>query len=317
MLYPFAYLAPQHLGVRGRLLRYIAGRLVLVGLAAVALSWTVFLLVHALPGNPFSGSERMTDRREAILLHRAHLDDPYPLQYLHWLQTYFSGALSPLLMSEAWTTIRLGLLALVLMLALGIWMGMTAVARRGTRFDHLATAAASVAYAVPNFVWAMWLLYVFTILAFRWTGGLLYVEVGWGQPIQWVLPALALGLPPSGLVARLVRTSMLETLTQDYVRTAWAKGLRAQTVLVRHALRNALIPLVTVMGPIAVSTLMGSIVIENAFGVPGLGPELVRSILSRSYFTATGIFTYYSVLAGLAMLGVDLAYAAIDPKIRY
>lgn len=165
-------------------MRYIAGRLGLVGLAAVALSWTVFLLVHALPGNPFSGSERMTDRREAVLLHRAHLDDPYPLQYLHWLQTYFSGALSPLLMSEAWTTIRLGLLALVLMLALGIWMGLTAVARRGTRFDYLATAAASVAYAVPNFVWAMWLLYVFTILAFRWTRGLLYVEVGWGQPVS-------------------------------------------------------------------------------------------------------------------------------------
>lgn len=303
--------------MNARLLRYIAGRLVLVGLAAVALSWTVFLLVHALPGNPFSGSERMTDRREALLLHRAHLDDPYPLQYWHWLQTYFSGGLSPLLMSEAWTTIRLGLLALVLMLGIGIWMGMASAARPGTRIDRFASIASSVAYAVPNFVWAMLLLYMFTILAFRWTGGLLYIEIGWGQPIQWAMPALALGLPPTGLVARLVRASMLDTLTQDYVRTAWAKGLQEKAVLLRHALRNALIPLVTVMGPISISTLMGSIVVENAFGVPGLGPELVRSILSRSYFTATGIFTYYSVMAGLAMLGVDLAYSVIDPHVRY
>src|SRR5260370_36103310 len=99
------------LGMRGRLLRYIAGRLVIVCLAAVALSWTVFLLVHALPGNPFSGSERMTDAREQLLIHRAHLDDPYPLQYLHWVDTYFNGGLSPVLLGEAWTSIRLGLFA--------------------------------------------------------------------------------------------------------------------------------------------------------------------------------------------------------------
>lgn len=206
-------------------------------MAAVGLSWTVFLLVHALPGNPFSGSERMTDTREALLLHRAHLDDPYPLQYVHWLENYFSGGLAPLLMNEAWTTIRLGSFAIILMLAFGVWTGVASAARRGTRFDYYASVGASIAYAVPNFVWAMFLLYLFTILAYRWTGGLLYVEVGWGQPVQWALPAIALALPQYGLVARLVRTSVLDTLTQDYVRTAWAKGLQERAVLLRHALR--------------------------------------------------------------------------------
>jgi ABC-type dipeptide/oligopeptide/nickel transport system permease component len=301
----------------GRFLSYIAGRLAIVCLAAVALSWTVFLLVHALPGNPFSGSERMTDAREQLLIHRAHLDDPYPLQYLHWLDTYFNGGLSPVLLGEAWTSIRLGLFAIVLMLGVGIWAGVASAANRGTRIDHLAGLGGSIAYAVPNFVWAMWLSFFFTALLFRWTGGLLYIEVGWGQPVQWVLPAVALATPQAGLVARIVRSSMLDTLGQDYVRTAWAKGLQERAVLLRHALRNALIPLVTVMGPIAVSTLMGSLVVENVFGVPGLGPELVRSIFSRAYFTATGVFTYYSLLAGLAMLLVDVAYVAIDPKIRY
>lgn len=138
-----------------------------------------------------------------------------------------------------------------------------------------------------------------------------------GQPVQWLLPALALALPQAGLVARIVRASMLDVLSLDYVRTAWAKGLQETAVLMRHALRNALIPMVTVMGPIAVTTIMGSIVVENVFGVPGLGPELVNGIFNRAYFTVTGVFTYYSVLAGLAMLAVDLAYLVIDPRMRH
>jgi oligopeptide transport system permease protein len=140
--------------------------------------------------------------------------------------------------------------------------------------------------------------------------------VGWGQPIQWVLPAVALATPQTGFVVRVVRASVLDTLGQDYVRTALAKGLPARAVLLKHALRNALIPLTTVTGPIAVTTLMGSLVIENVFNVPGLGSELVYSIFHRAYFIATGVFTYYSLLAGLAMLVVDVGYVLIDPRIR-
>lgn len=262
----------------------------------------------------------MTDLREQLLLRRAHLDDPYPLQYVHWLQSYFidRSGLSPILLHEAWISIRLGALAIVLILALGVWLGVASAARRGTWTDHLATVAASVGYSIPNFIWAIWLSFLFTALLYRWTGGLLYVDVFWtGQPIQWFLPAVALALPQAGLVVRVVRASMLETLSLDYVRTARAKGLDGRAVLVRHALRNALIPLVTVMGPIAVTTIMGSIVVENAFGIPGLGTELVRGIFGRQYFTVTGVFTYYSVLAGLAMLLVDLTYSVLDPKIRF
>jgi oligopeptide transport system permease protein len=301
-----------------RILRYIGRSLILVALAALALSWTVFLLVHALPGNPFSGSERMTSTREQILLQRAGLTDSYPVQYLHWLQTYFAGGMSSSLYQEAWISIRLGLLAVLLMLVFGIWAGVAAAGRHGTATDHLVRAGASVAYAVPNFVWAMWISFFSSALLFRWTGGLIYVDVSWhSDPIHWLLPAVALALPQTGFVARIVRASVLDAMGQDFVRTAWAKGLTERLVLVRHALRNALIPLATVMGPIAVATLMGSIVVERAFSVPGLGPDLINSIFDRAYFTVTGIFTFYSLLAGLAMLTVDLAYAVIDPKIRY
>lgn len=301
-----------------RLLRYIAGRLVLVVIAAVVLSAAVFLLAHALPGNPFSGSDRMTDRREQLLLERAGLTDPYPVQYLRWLHSYFAGGLSSLLFGEAWISLRLGLLAIALVLAFGVWAGVAAAARYGTRTDHTITVGASIAYAVPNFVWAMFLSYFFYALLYRWSGGVIYIDVAWhGDLIQWVMPAIALALPPAGIVARVVRASMLEALGQDYVRTAWAKGVAERAVLVRHALRNALVPVVSMMGPIAVTTLMGSIVVEKAFDVPGLGPELVNGILGRAYFTVTGVFTFYSLLAGLAMLTVDVVYTAVDPKIRY
>lgn len=301
-----------------RLLRYIAGRLVLVVIAAVVLSAAVFLLAHALPGNPFSGSDRMTDRREQLLLERAGLTDPYPVQYLRWLHSYFAGGLSSLLFGEAWISLRLGLLAIALVLAFGVWAGVAAAARHGTRTDHTITVGASIAYAVPNFVWAMFLSYFFYALLYRWSGGVIYIDVAWhGDLIQWVMPAIALALPPAGIVARVVRASMLEALGQDYVRTAWAKGVAERAVLVRHALRNALVPVVSMMGPIAVTTLMGSIVVEKAFDVPGLGPELVNGILGRAYFTVTGVFTFYSLLAGLAMLTVDVVYTAVDPKIRY
>lgn len=301
-----------------RVFLYIARRVVLVGIAAAALSWTVFLLVHALPGSPYSGSDRMTEARERVLLHRAHLDDPYPIQYVHWLQSYFASSdLSPLLWKEAWISVRLGLLAIALTLVVGIWAGVASAANRGKPVDYVTGFAASVAYAVPNFVWAMWLFFFFSALLYRWTGGLVYVPVGWGDPVQWVLPAVALATPQTGLVARIVRTSVLDTLGQDYVRTALAKGLQERSVLLRHALRNSLIPLTTVMGPIAVATLMGSLVIERIFDVPGLGSELVYSIFNRAYFIATGVFTFYSVLAGLAMIAVDVAYVVLDPRIRY
>ena len=260
----------------------------------------------------------MTTEREQILLHRAGLTDPLPVQYLHWLQIYFLGGPAPTLLREAWISVRLGLLALLLVVVFGVWAGVAAAARHRTPTDHAVMVGASIGYAVPNFVWAMWISFFFTAILYRWSGGLLYVDVFWtSDPIHWLLPAVALALPQAGLIARVVRASVLDALGHDYVRTARAKGLAERFVLVRHALRNALIPVVTLLGPIAVTTLMGSIVVEKAFGMPGLGPELIDGILGRAYFTVTGIFTYYSVLAGLAMLAVDVAYTALDPKIRY
>jgi oligopeptide transport system permease protein len=131
------------------------------------------------------------------------------------------------------------------------------------------------------------------------------------------VPAIALGLLPMALITRLTRASMLEVIRQDYVRTAWAKGLRSRVVIIRHALRNALIPVVTVLGPITAAVITGSVVIENLFGIPGLGKEFVNSIFSRDYNIVIGVFTFYAVLVGLVNLLVDLVYPFLDPRIRY
>jgi oligopeptide transport system permease protein len=131
------------------------------------------------------------------------------------------------------------------------------------------------------------------------------------------VPALALGLPYASYVARLTRASMLETIRTDYVRTAWAKGLKSRVVVLRHALRNALIPVVTILGPLTTGIITGSVVIENIFGIPGLGKEFITSILSRDYNIVIGVFTFYAALVGLANLAVDVIYPILDPRIRY
>jgi ABC-type dipeptide/oligopeptide/nickel transport system permease component len=170
---------------------------------------------------------------------------------------------------------------------------------------------------MPTFVTAS-LLVLLTVTGFyKWTGGLFYEDIGWGKPEQVPVPAIALGIFYAGIVARLTRASMLEVIRQDYVRTAWAKGLKAQIVIIRHALRNALIPVVTILGPLTSGVITGSIVIENIFGIPGLGKEFVTSILARDYNITIGVFTFYAALVGLANLLVDLVYPILDPRIRY
>ena len=165
------------------------------------------------------------------------------------------------------------------------------------------------------------LVLLFAVYLYNWSGGVLYYEVGWegtyGTPGQILLPAFALGFPYASIVARLTRASMLEVLRQDYIRTAKAKGLTDRIVIIRHALRNALIPVVTILGPLTIGIITGSVVIENIFGIPGLGKEFVTSILSRDYNIVIGVFTFYALAIGLANLLVDLLYTVIDPRIRY
>jgi oligopeptide transport system permease protein len=312
---------------RGTLV-YAFQRLVLITFTAVIVSSIVFIGVHQLPGNAFASEHRATAGTEAALLHHYHLDLPWPQQYVLWLEGLAHGDLgeslvnlgtqiTPLLLREVKVSLTLGLAAVLVTIGVGMSLGVLAAIRQNTWIDYTASTAAVIGYSVPSFVWAF-LLILLTVSGFyAWTGGAIYEDIGWGKIEQIPVPALALGLPYAAIVARLTRASMLEVIRQDYVRTAWAKGLTARVVILRHALRNALIPVATILGPLVTGIITGSVVIEYLFGIPGLGQEFVTSILSRDYNVVIGVFTFYAALIGLANLTVDLLYPVLDPRIRY
>jgi oligopeptide transport system permease protein len=312
---------------RGTLI-YAAQRLVLITLTAIVVSSIVFIGIHQLPGNAIASERRNNPATEAALLHRYHLDIPWPQQYVLWLQGLSHGDLgeslvnmgtqiTPLLLSEVKVSVTLGLAAVLVTVVIGMSLGVLAAIRQNTWVDYTASTAAVIGYSVPSFVWAFLLILLTVSGLYAWTGGQIYEDIGWGKPEQIPVPALALGLPYAAIVARLTRASMLEVIRQDYVRTAWAKGLSARVVILRHALRNALIPVATILGPLITGIITGSVVIEFLFGIPGLGKEFVTSILSRDYNVVIGVFTFYAALVGLANLAVDLLYPILDPRIRY
>jgi oligopeptide transport system permease protein len=312
---------------RGTLI-YAAQRLVLITLTAIVVSSVVFIGIHQLPGTALASERRNNPASEAALLHRYHLDLPWPQQYQIWLaglahgdlgesMVYQGTQITPLLLRELRVSVTLGLAAVLVTVVIGMSLGVLAAIRQNTWVDYTASTAAVIGYSVPSFVWAF-LLILLTVTGFyAWTGGQIYEDIGWGKPEQIPVPALALGLPYAAIVARLTRASMLEVIRQDYVRTAWAKGLPAKVVILRHALRNALIPVTSILGPLVTGIITGSVVIEFLFGIPGLGKEFVTSILSRDYNVVIGVFTFYAALVGLANLIVDLLYPVLDPRIRY
>jgi oligopeptide transport system permease protein len=312
---------------RGTLI-YAAQRLVLLSVTAVVVSSIVFIGIHQLPGNALASERRLNPATELALLHHYNLDLPWPQQYWIWVTNLFHGNLgesmvdmgvpiTPLLLRETTVSVTLGLAAVLITVGVGMTLGTVAAIRQNTWVDYVASTAAVVGYSVPSFVWAFLLILVTVVPLYNLTGGTFYEDIGWGTPQQIPVPALALGLPYAAIVARLTRASMLETIRQDYVRTAWAKGLKARIVILRHALRNALIPVVSILGPLVTGIITGSVVIETLFGIPGLGKEFVSSILSRDYNIVIGVFTFYAALVGLANLAVDLLYPVLDPRIRY
>jgi oligopeptide transport system permease protein len=312
---------------RGTLI-YAAQRLVLITLTAVVVSSIVFIGIHQLPGTALASERRNNPASEAALLHRYHLDLPWPQQYAIWLtglahgdlgesMVYQGTQITPLLLREVKVSLTLGLAAVLVTVVFGMSLGVLAAIRQNTWVDYVASTTAVIGYSVPSFVWAFLLILLTVSGLYAWTGGTIYEDIGWGKPEQIPVPALALGLPYAAIVARLTRASMLEVIRQDYIRTAWAKGLSARVVVLRHALRNALIPVLTILGPLITGIITGSVVIEFLFGIPGLGKEFVTSILSRDYNVVIGVFTFYAALVGLANLAVDLLYPVLDPRIRY
>jgi len=316
---------------RGTLI-YIGQRLVLIVFTVLAVSSVVFLGIHRLPGDALF-NEHLHGVEYQNVLHHYGLDLPLYQQYLNFISGMFLHGdlgeslvlkgvkITPLVLREMTVSAEVGLFALIFTIGLGGLLGVVAAVRQNTWVDYVLTTTSVIGYSMPSFVIATFLLLVFAIWLGNVTQGTFYFTIGWtgryGTIGEIWLPAFALGFPYASIVARLTRASMLEVIRQDYIRTARAKGLRETVIMARHALRNALIPVVTILGPLVIGIITGGVVIENIFGIPGLGKEFAQSILSRDYNIVIGVFTMYAAMVGLANLLVDVLYVVIDPRIRY
>jgi peptide/nickel transport system permease protein len=304
------------------MVRYIIGRIGGLLFAFLVVSIITFSLMHAVPGGPFDEFKQpLPPAAKANILRKYGLDKPVWQQYLlyMWHAAHFDFGIpfsSPTetvisLIARVWQpTLQLASVVILLSYSLGFLLGTVAAIKHNTWIDQVVTAFATLGFAVPNFVVAVWLILIFSV-TLHWlpTGG-------WGTPQQFILPTIVYSLPPMALVARYTRVNMLESLRADYVRTARAKGLTEPVIIGRHVLKNALIPLITVLGPQIPNIATGSIFIEAAFRIPGLGRYYVTATFSRDYPMIMATILLAAFLWGFTFLITDLLYTVIDPRVR-
>lgn len=301
--------------------KLIAGRFLSMVLVLWIIVTATFVLMHAIPGGPFTAEKALPEAVLKNIEARYHLNDPLPKQYIDYIANLLRGDLGPSFKYESRTvneiiaesfpvSAELGLVAVSISVLIGIPAGMVGALHQNRWPDHLVMLMATLGISVPSFILATILIYIFAL----WLK--LLPAAMWGGPEFIVLPALALAGMPTAFIARLMRSSMLEVLAQDYIRTARAKGLSAFTILWRHALKNALLPVVTYLGPMIAAIFTGSFVIESIFAIPGLGRHFVTSIYNRDYTVILGITVFYSTLLVLMNFLVDLTYVWLDPRIK-
>lgn len=282
-----------------------------------------FFLIRIAPGGPFDSEKALPPEIEANLEARYQLDDPLVLQYLRYVghllvldlgpsYHYRDWSVNRLIVEGAPVSFTLGGIALVLALVLGVAIGVWAALKQNSVADYAAMSVAMIGISIPNFVVAPLLVLAFAI-------GLGWLPAG-GWDGTWrhmVLPSVALALPMIAYIARITRGSMIEVLHSDFIRTARAKGLPEREIIVRHALKPALLPVISYLGPAAAAILTGSVVIERIFTIPGIGSHFVQGALNRDYTLVMGVVIFYGVLIIVFNYLVDLVYAWLDPRIRY
>ncbi len=282
-----------------------------------------FLLMHAVPGGPWDSEKHLPAATMARLNAKYGLDLPLWQQYVNWAGAIFTRfdfgpsygyvdrTVNDIIGDGMWPTIQLGLMAFTLAVVVGIPLGIFAAIGHNRWPDYLATAISVVGITTPTFVLGILLIVVFSVYL-RW-----FPTNGWKGPETWILPTIALAGFPISQVARYTRASMLEVTRRDYVRTAHSKGVRNSAVVVRHMIRNALIPVVTILGPLLAFLVTGSFIIERIFSIPGIGRFYVQSIGQRDYGLLMAMTVIYAFAVAFLNLVVDVLYAYIDPRIRY
>ena len=301
--------------------KYILKRIFYMIVTLFLIATITFFLMKLLPGSPYANEENLTDAQLQIMNAKYGLDKPIWMQYLIYLgglvrldlgmSFQYNSTVLNLLSSRVGPSFQIGLQALIFGMGMGTLLGLVAAMKQNTIVDTGATFFAIIGRSVPSFVFAVVLQLVFGVIF-----PILPIAL-WNQGfISSILPTLALSISPVADSARFIRTEMVEVLQSDYMELARAKGLSRMEVVMKHGVRNALIPLVTIAGPMLVGLMTGSMVIENIFAIPGIGEQFVKSILTNDYPTIMGVTMMYSFLLVVTILIVDLLYGFIDPRIR-
>ena len=304
------------------MLKYILKR-VLMGAVALFLVTTItFFLMNLVPGGPFDFEKQINPAAQAALDAKFGLDKPVLVQFKNYLAHAITGDLGPsikqrgrevndIIMVKFVVSARLCGVTAVVAVALGIPLGCIAAIRRGKWLDNLIRVFATLGIAVPSFVVSTVTLYM---LCIRWQ---ILPSRGLENPVNYIMPVFSLAFYPTAYIARMMRSTMLDTLGQDYVRTAKSKGVANGIVIFKHALRNAILPIVTYLGPMMAFMMTGNFVIENVFVIPGLGKEFISSIVNRDYTMIMGTTIFLAAILIALNILVDIAYKVIDPRITY
>ncbi len=302
--------------------KFLGKRVLYMLLTLFLIASITFFLMKLLPGTPYSNQDKLSEEQIYIMNEQYGLNEPVPVQYLVYIGGLLQGDLgvsfqfsntpvTKLLSTRIGPSLQLGIQAVALGTILGIVLGVIAAMYQNTWIDTLATFSAILGRSIPNFVIAVLLQLVFGVYL-QWFPIALW-DGGFSSS---VLPTLALAISPLADSARFIRTEMVDVLSSDYVELARAKGLSRWTVAFKHGVRNALIPLVTILGPMAVGLMTGSMVVENIYAIPGIGEQFVKSIMTNDYPTIMGVTILYSAMLVFIILVVDILYGVIDPRIR-
>jgi oligopeptide transport system permease protein len=301
--------------------RYILRRVWYMLITLFIIATVSFFLMKMLPGSPLNAEDKLSEEQRTIILEKYGLNDPVPVQYVKYLAGLAQGDLgvsfkfdntpvTKILLDKIGPSAQLGLQALIIGSIFGIALGLVASIYRNSPIDYTSTIIAVLGTSIPSFVLAGLLQYVFAVKL-----DLLPVAL-WGDFKHTILPTIALAISPLAVAARFTRTEMVEVLHSNFIITARAKGVGESGIIFKHGLRNALIPLVTVMGPMAVSLMTGSMVIEQIFAIPGIGEQFVTSVTVNDYPTIMGTTLLFAFGFILIILIIDLLYGLIDPRIR-
>jgi len=306
--------------------QYIARRLLMVIPTLIAISLITFIIMHATPGSPMQPrapqANPLPPAAQEALAKKYGLDKPLWQQYLHYLRNIFTldfgfsyqyqtREVREIMATTLPVSLHLGVMAMALAILIGIPLGVIAAINQNGPVDYFCSFIATLGVAVPNFILALFLIVLLVLLV-----PIVPRTGGWDSPIDWVLPTLALSLGPIGIIARYTRASMVEVLRQDFIRTAYAKGLSDRQVIVRHVLKNGLIPPITILGPMFAAIGTGSPFVEKIFRVPGMGRFFVDSLIARDYPMIMAVILIYGAFLAIMNIAVDILYGVVDPRIR-